>query len=126
MESALVARIADVYERHQVDGTALLTAFRDSVVLVPTADTKTMYTMTDQGATWIPTFTSAAELARFAVARGDGDAEWPYLTVHGWRLLETLAPGVGVVVDVAGERPMFFPAGSHASAAGKPDAPSPG
>jgi hypothetical protein len=109
MESALVERIADLYRRRTVDGDRLVSALRDSIVLVPTTGPAGVLSITAHGVTWIPAFTSEAELARFAVARDAGGVAWSYLSVHGWRLLAVLGPDMGLAVDLAGARPMFFP-----------------
>lgn len=111
----LTDQIADLYEHHEIDGERLLAAFRESAVLVPTEGADDVLTVATEGSVWVLAFTSRQELARFGAARGVGAEEWPYLTVRGWRLLDAIAAAgaapTGVAVDLAGERPLFLPAG---------------
>lgn len=108
----LVERIADMYAG-TVDGPRLISALRESIVVVPTDGHDAVLTISDRGLTWVPAFTDTKALARFALARGDGEREWPYLTTRGARLRDVLVPplgrDVGIVVDVGSERPAFFP-----------------
>lgn len=108
----LAEHIADVYAG-TVDGPALIAAFRDAIVLVPTDGHDSFLTFTDRGLRWVPVFTDTKALARFAAARGDGDRTWPYLTTLGSRLRDTVLPAIGrnagIAVDVGSQRPMFFP-----------------
>ena len=106
--SALVERIADMYAG-TVDGPRLIAALRESIVVVPTDGHDALLTITDRGLTWVTAFTDTAALARFALARGDGERTWPYLTTLGERLLATVDPRTGIAVDVGSERPAFFP-----------------
>ena len=108
----LAERIADVYAG-TVDGPGLVEALRDSIVLVPTDGHDGFLTFTDRGLRWVPVFTDAKALARFAVARGDGDRSWPYVSTRGSRLRDAVLPAIGgnagIAVDVGSQRPMFFP-----------------
>ena len=93
--------------------TALMSALRDALLLVPTHGEFQLVTGAYAGERWICAFTSREELAKFAIARGEGDREWSYLTTLGGRLLDGVVSDqdhVGIVVDVAGERPLTFPA----------------
>jgi hypothetical protein len=103
------------------DGKCLVAAFRESLVLVPTEVDEALLTGDAQGVRWVYAFTSGVELARFGRARGQGGVEWSYLTVRGSRLLDGVLPAMGrpagVAVDVAGARPMMFPAATEAAAA---------
>ena len=90
------------------EGEAMVEAFRTTVVLVPLEPDGLLTAADVGGIRWVFAFTSPAELAAWTLARGgDGDAEQPYLTTLGRRLL-TVAP-VGVALDVAGDRPMLLP-----------------
>ena len=106
--SALVDRIADMYAG-TVDGPRLLAALRESIVVVPTDGHDALLTITDSGLTWVPAFTDTAALARFALARGDGERTWPYLTTLGARLLSSIDARTGIAVDVGSDHPAFFP-----------------
>lgn len=111
-DASLRERIAAVHSG-TVDGPGLLAAFRDAIVLVPTDANHAVLTFAERGIQWIPAFTDTAALARFAVARGDGQREWSYLRAQGARVQDTmvpaLGPAAGVAVDVGSERPVFFP-----------------
>ena len=111
--------------RHGVgDAEALMGSLRRSVLYVPCAgeapadpenDVPRAVRSGDQdGIRWIYAFTTPTELADFLLARGEGEAEVGYLTVRGDRLLDAAVPALGVpggvAVDVAGDRPMLFPA----------------
>jgi hypothetical protein len=67
------------------------------------------------GIRWIYAFSGEEQLARFAVARGEGSREWAYRRVLGARLLDAAVPAVGVpcgvVLDVGsdGEGVLFPP-----------------
>ena len=95
-------------------GAAMVDAFRATPVLVPRDRTGRLAAADAGGIRWVFAFSTPAELARWALARGgDGDAEQPYVTILGRRLL-TVAPAaadrpVGVALDVAGDRPMLLP-----------------
>lgn len=111
--AALLAELADLHAGNG-DPAALIDAFRHSVVLVPTLEGGDLWAGEKGGVHWIYAFTDEAELARFAVARGnDGSSDVDYVTVYGWRLLDEVVPGVGepagVALDVAGRLPMLFP-----------------
>ena len=110
--------------RHGVgDAEALMGSLRRSVLYVPCAgevpadpaEVPPAVRSGDQdGLRWIYAFTSPTELADFLRARGEGEDEVGYLTVRGDRLLDVAVPALGVpggvAVDVAGDRPMLFPA----------------
>ncbi|NLU81351.1 SseB family protein [Rhodococcus sp. HNM0569] len=93
-------------------GPTLMSAFRSAALWVPLAadDRVWMGVVRDIG--WIPAFTSEAELARFAAARGDR-TDVRFHTLYGWRIFDELAASferpTGVLVDAVGERPMAFP-----------------
>lgn len=111
--AALLAELADLHAGNG-DPDALIDAFRQSVVLVPTLEGGDLWAGEKGGVHWIYAFTDDTELARFAVARGnDGSSDVGYVTVYGWRLLDEVVPGVGapagVALDVAGRLPMLFP-----------------
>jgi hypothetical protein len=94
-------------------GPALVAAFREALLFVPLGDGTALLTADGGGLRWLYAFTSSTELARYAAAREEADREWHYVTVRGARMLEQFLPGLpqpcGVVLDVAGERPMTFP-----------------
>ncbi|GDY33841.1 hypothetical protein GTS_54740 [Gandjariella thermophila] len=108
----LAERISAIYHGSG-DGNALVEAFRQSVVLVPLGDADLPLSGTWGGIRWIYAFSSEAELAAFAAARGEADRSWDYATFRGWRLLDVVVAEVGgpagVALDVAGPRPMMFP-----------------
>ncbi|WP_031521674.1 hypothetical protein [Streptomyces sp. NRRL F-5123] len=124
----MAAELAALHGGHG-NPDALVDAFRESVVLVPTVEGG-LRAATSGGVRWVFAFSDGAELARFAAAGGpsgsaggatatiagggpgeDGDTD--YVTVHGWRLLDEVVPAVGapagVALDVAGRLPMLFP-----------------
>ncbi|WNM29974.1 hypothetical protein RKE30_05950 [Streptomyces sp. Li-HN-5-11] len=69
------------------------------------------------GVRWILAFTGEAALARYAVARGQGERGWRYWAVWGAALLDAAVPTVaasgmpcGVLVNAAdGERGLVLP-----------------
>ena len=88
-------------------GAAMVAAFRDTVVLVPQEESRTLAAGDAGGIRWLFAFTSEAELARWALARGaDGASSQAYVSVLGRRLLRS---GAGVALDVAGQAPMLLP-----------------
>lgn len=119
---ALAAELAALHGGHG-DPDALVDAFRESLVLVPTLQGG-LRTATSGGVRWVYAFSDGAELARFASAgawdgSGGGSAQLTasgdvdYVTVRGRRLLDEIVPAVGapagVALDVAGRQPMLFP-----------------
>ncbi|MFI0940104.1 hypothetical protein [Streptomyces sp. NPDC021020] len=128
---ALAAELTALHGGHG-DPDALVDAFRESVVLIPTVEGG-LRAATSGGVRWLFAFSGGAELARFAAAAGsargsagggaaiaagggrkeDVDVDVDYVTVHGWRLLDEVVPAVGapagVALDVAGRLPMLFP-----------------
>jgi hypothetical protein len=94
--------------------TEELATFRDTAVLVPVQD-QGWLTVDFGGVRWILAFSDEPALARYALARGEGDEEWTYETVLGARLLDTAVPQAGVPCGVAldaadgGERAVLFP-----------------
>lgn len=87
---------------------ALVAALRAEELLVPLVDGELPMCVADGGLVWVCAFTSTRSLARFAIARGEGDDEWAYRRVRG---AELLGSGYGVAVDPGARRPMLFPAG---------------
>ena len=106
--------LTDLIERVRAGegaGEAMVEAFRTTVVFAPRERDGRIAAADAGGIRWIFAFTSPAELAAWTLARGgDGDAEQPYITVLGRRLL-TVDAGrpLGVALDVAGARPMLLP-----------------
>lgn len=112
MSSALIECVADIYSG-TVDGPRLIETFGESLVVVPVDARDAVLVIEDRGLTWVPAFTDTAALARFALARGDGDRGWSYLTVRGFRLRDVLVPALGrnagIAVDIGSQRPVFLP-----------------
>jgi hypothetical protein len=108
----LAEQVANFYAG-ALGGPTLVAAFREALLFVPLGDGTTLLTADDGALRWLYAFTSSAELARYAAARGEADREWRYITVRGARVLEEFLPGLpqpcGVALDVAGARPMTFP-----------------
>lgn len=95
--------------RALIDTEALTAAMREAVLVVPvTGDGADQAPLTGVagGVRWVLAFTSELELARYGMARGLGARGWAYRTVRGVRLL---TGADGVMVDVAGARPVAFP-----------------
>ncbi|MFE7775779.1 SseB family protein [Streptomyces sp. NPDC057445] len=95
------------------DPGRLLGEFRRAAVLVPVVDGG-LRSGNVSGIRWIYAFTDESALARFAHARGSGDAEWEYLSILGARLLDAVIPSLdgptGIAVNVADEDgSMMFP-----------------
>ncbi|WP_411041893.1 SseB family protein [Streptomyces collinus] len=102
---------------------AQLGEFRRSQVLVPVGAPDGQgggvapLTVDMGGVRWILAFTGEAALARFAVARGEEDRQWPYRGVWGAALLDAAVPTVaesgmpcGVLVNAAdGARGLVLP-----------------
>jgi hypothetical protein len=92
----------------------VLGEFRRTTVLVPLDADGTPLTADHDGIRWILAFSHEPALARFAIARGEGDREWAYQRVLGARLLDAGVPAVGVpcgvALDVAsGDEGVLFP-----------------
>ncbi|MET9373004.1 SseB family protein [Streptomyces sp. NPDC002992] len=79
---------------------AVLELFRTTAVVVPRRD-RGWLTVDFGGVRWILAFSDESALARYAVARGEGGAEWEYETVLGARLLDVAVPSAGVPCGVA-------------------------
>ncbi|MFI9807176.1 hypothetical protein ACIHEJ_22910 [Streptomyces sp. NPDC052301] len=81
---------------------ALLGEFRRTPVLVPLDEAgEALLTADFGGVRWIYAFSHESALARFAVARGEGEREWAYQRWLGARLLDAGVPTVGVPCGVA-------------------------
>lgn len=78
----------------------VLEVFRETAVLVPRRY-GALLTTDFGGVRWILAFTNESALARYAIARGEGGAEWEYETVLGARLLDAAVPSAGVPCGVA-------------------------
>jgi hypothetical protein len=111
-ESGLAAEIACFYAGFGNPGT-LAVAFDAAPLLVPATGAAELYAVTDAtGIRWITAFTSAGELAWFAARRGDLAATTIVKTIPGVDLRRVVAESdapVGVVVNVAGPRPLLYP-----------------
>ncbi|MEW2621659.1 SseB family protein [Streptomyces sp. NPDC048106] len=92
---------------------AFLGEFRRTAVLVPVDEHDVPLTGDHGGVRWILAFSSEAALARYALARGEGDREWAYQRWLGARLLDAAVPAVGVpcgvALDVGGAGALFPP-----------------
>jgi hypothetical protein len=106
---------SDVVARGRHQFAVLLGEFRRTAVLVPTDADGSPLTGDFGGIRWIYAFSNESALARFAIARGEGDREWPYQRLLGARLLDAAVPAVsvpcGVALDVGteGEGVLFPP-----------------
>ncbi|RMI32649.1 SseB family protein [Nocardia stercoris] len=91
----------------------LRAAVRDSLLIVPITSDDRVWTSTVRGVRWMTAFTTLAEYAAFENARGvDADAVYRHHTVRGRWLVdyaEQRPDPTGVLVDIAGARPMAFP-----------------
>ncbi|MEU9862698.1 hypothetical protein AB0D99_17675 [Streptomyces sp. NPDC047971] len=93
---------------------AVLELFRTTAVVVPRQDDAWL-TVDFGGVRWILAFSDESALARYALARGEGDRDWEYETVLGARLLDVSVPAAGVPCGVAvdaadgAERAVLFP-----------------
>ncbi len=89
----------------------LLAEFRRRAVLVPLSGPGAVWSLDGGGVRWLLAFTSVVELGLFARERQV--ARWEWVSVLGSRLLDVAVPAVGVpagvVLDVAGVRPLFLP-----------------
>ncbi|MET7518144.1 hypothetical protein ABZS88_32690 [Streptomyces sp. NPDC005480] len=81
--------------------SALLGEFRRTAVLLPLSDDGFPLTGDFGGVRWLYAFSDEAALARFAVARGAADQEWAFDRVLGARLLDAVAPALGVPCGMA-------------------------
>ncbi|AXE28310.1 hypothetical protein C0216_33230 (plasmid) [Streptomyces globosus] len=111
----LAAEIAE-YRQGRAVPARVVGEFRRAVLLVPYADAPdgALMSAVSGGIRWLYAFTDEEALARFAVARGEADREWPYLAVLGARLADAVVPAVegpaGVAVNVAdADGSMLFP-----------------
>ncbi|MFH9090179.1 hypothetical protein [Streptomyces sp. NPDC017673] len=106
---------ADTAEHGRLEFAVLLGEFRRTPVLVPVdPETGSPLAADFGGVRWFYAFSSEGALARFALARGEGEREWPYQRWLGARLLDAAVPAVGVPCGVAldcadGEDGMVFP-----------------
>ncbi|MGW2463870.1 hypothetical protein ACWC2M_33520 [Streptomyces sp. NPDC001761] len=105
---------ADAAEHRRHEFVRLLGEFRRTAVLVPLDQDDAPLTADFGGVRWFYAFSNEEALARFALARGEGDREWPYQRWLGARLLDAAVPAVGVPCGVAldcadGEDGMVFP-----------------
>jgi hypothetical protein len=92
---------ADEVRRRRREFAILLGRFRRTAVLVPVDGQDAPLVADLGGIRWILAFSNEASLARYAVARGEGDREWPYQRWLGARLLDAAVPAVGVPCGVA-------------------------
>ncbi|MFF7747929.1 hypothetical protein ACFZCP_01500 [Streptomyces sp. NPDC007971] len=111
---AVAAPEPDDVRRRRREFAALLGEFRRTAVLVPLDADELPLTADQGGIRWILAFSNEPALARFAVARGEGDREWAYQRVLGARLLDAGVPAVGVPCGVAldaasGDQGVLFP-----------------
>ncbi|MER8119220.1 hypothetical protein [Streptomyces sp. NPDC094031] len=87
--------------------------FRRTAVLVPVDEHDVPLTADLGGVRWILAFSDETALARYALARGEGDREWSYQRWLGARLLDAAVPAVGVpcgvALDVGGAGTLFPP-----------------
>ncbi|MFB7667267.1 SseB family protein [Kitasatospora sp. NPDC056138] len=112
----LAARAAELGS-DRYDPAGLLAEFRAAPVMVPVTAEGSWWAADLGGVRWLYAFSSEAALSRFAVERDGGAGnEWSYVSVYGARLLDVALPGLGVpagvVLDVAGPSPAFFPPGA--------------
>lgn len=108
----------DVAARGRHEFAVLLGEFRRTAVLVPTDEDEAPLVGDFGGIRWIYAFSNESALARFAIARGEGERQWPYQRLLGARLLDATVPAVsavgvpcGVALDVGteGEGALFPP-----------------
>ncbi|MEV6114372.1 hypothetical protein AB0L59_18110 [Streptomyces sp. NPDC052109] len=92
---------ADEVRRRRREFAILLGRFRRTPVLVPVDEEDAPLVADLGGIRWILAFSNEAALARYAVARGEGDREWPYQRWLGARLLDAAVPAVGAPCGVA-------------------------
>jgi hypothetical protein len=108
----LQTQIAAVHAGH-ADPDGLLARFRDALLLVPLGPRTTVLVSSQGGIRWLLAFSSESELARYSVARDEGDQECRYVTVRGARILDEFLAAIGgscgVAIDIAGDRPMMLP-----------------
>ncbi|MEU2714928.1 hypothetical protein [Streptomyces sp. NPDC007205] len=113
--AAAVIDAPDEAERRRREFAVLLGTFRRTAVLVPVDEDAAPLTGDYGGIRWICAFSNETALARFALARGEGDREWAYQRWLGARLLDAGVPAVGVPCGVAldvgseGEGALFPP-----------------
>ncbi|TVZ82696.1 hypothetical protein FB157_1245 [Streptomyces sp. BK340] len=92
---------AEDIARRRREFAAVLGEFRRTAVLLPVDAEETPLTADYGGIRWILAFSNESALARFAIARGEGEREWAYQRVLGARLLDAAVPAVGVPCGVA-------------------------
>ncbi|MFF4574350.1 hypothetical protein [Streptomyces sp. NPDC001410] len=91
----------DAIARRRREFAAVLGEFRRTAVLLPVDADEAPLTADYGGIRWILAFSNESALARFAIARGEGEREWAYQRVLGARLLDAGVPAVGVPCGVA-------------------------
>lgn len=105
---------SDEVELRRREFAAVLGEFRRTPVLVPLDADEIPLTVDYGGIRWVLAFSNESALARFAIARGEGEREWAYQRVLGARLLDSCVPAVGVPCGVAldaasGDEGVLFP-----------------
>ncbi|MFF7328568.1 hypothetical protein [Streptomyces sp. NPDC008150] len=95
------------------DPRALVGELRRAVLLVPLVGGE-LWAEWAGGIRWVCAFTGEVALARFALARGEGQVPWDYAALLGARIVDEIVPVLdgptGIAVDVATEGgAMFFP-----------------
>lgn len=103
----LAGEIAAFYARCG-DPDALQEAFDRTPLVMAVTSENVPLTLHDRGMGWLCAFTTTEALARFAVARGEGDEIWHHRSATGAELRTAPWP-IGVAVDLGGDRPMLFP-----------------
>lgn len=91
---------------------ALTSAFDSAVVFVPTMGRDVLVTGVAGGRSWVCGFSGEGEYQRFLADHAPESAWWGCLAVEGARLRDAVArarDSAGIAIDVAGERPCFFP-----------------
>ncbi|MFJ6852120.1 SseB family protein [Streptomyces sp. NPDC091271] len=91
----------------------LLGEFRRTAALVPLGEAGDLWSAEQNGVRWICAFSDEEALARFALARGEGDRGWTYQSVLGARLLDVMVPllpgPAGVALDAGSTDGLLFP-----------------
>ncbi|MFB7981083.1 hypothetical protein [Streptomyces vinaceus] len=108
-----VPEVADALEDAREAVLERLADFRSRVLFVPLDERNGLWTGRFGGLDWIYAFSGEEPLARFALARGEQEREWPYRRVVGARILDEIVPALdfpcGVAWNVAGPDGMVFP-----------------
>lgn len=108
-----LAREVEAFHRQDGSFARVLSVFRETELVVPVRDGR-LLTAESGGVRWSLAFSTEAGLEAYRTAHDEADGDpLPWVRVTGAWLLDVAVPQTdgpaGVVLDVAGDRPVLFP-----------------